>query len=59
MECPECLPGPHFNWRELPMNEEIRKCLVIQPPVVYYHTFRQAADAWGLCITDGLEGEDK
>jgi hypothetical protein len=52
--CEECLQGPHFNWRELPMNEEIRKRLVTQPPVVYHLTFMDAAKAWGPQITEGL-----
>lgn len=60
MRCNQCKNDPEFvPWYEAPMNEEIRKRLTIQPPVVFYLSFRDAAAAWGPYITDGLKGEQQ
>jgi hypothetical protein len=57
-KCPECNVHPgYINWRELPMNEEIRKNLTIQPPKRFYPSFTAAAEAWGTHITEGLTND--
>lgn len=53
--CEECYNDPNWIfWRDLPMNEEIRKNLTVQPPKMWYPSFLAAAQAWGTQITEGL-----
>lgn len=52
-DCPECYNDPNWKyWRDLPMNEEIRKKLTVQPPKQYYLSFSAALQAWGQDITE-------
>lgn len=46
-DCEECYNDPNWVfWKDLPMNEEIKKKLSIQPPKQFYPSFDEAYFAW-------------